>query len=68
MQVLRCADKLAGAVRSSLTLGAFAGVCGMLIVAYLVAQNAVDALPVLHLLLYVLIWYVPVFIITQQTH
>lgn len=68
MQVLRCADKLAGAVRSSLTLGAFAGICGMLIVAYLVAQNAVDALPVLHLLLYVLIWYVPVFIITQQTH
>lgn len=68
MQVLRCADKLAGAVRSSLTLGAFAGICGMLIVAYLVAQNAVSALPVLHLLLYVLIWYVPVFIITQQTH
>ena len=68
MQVLRCADKLAGAVRSSLTLGAFAGICGMLIVAYLVAQNAVDALPVLHLLLYVLIWYVPVFLITQQTH
>ena len=35
---------------------------------YLVFQNAVDALPVLHLLLYLLIWYVPVFIITQQTH
>lgn len=68
VQVLRCADKLAGAVRSALTLGAFAGVCGMLIVAYLVAQNAVDALPVLHLLLYLLIWYLPVFIITQQTH
>lgn len=68
MQVLRCADKLAGAVRSALTLGAFAGVCGMLIVAYLVAQNAIDALPVLHILLYLLIWYVPVFIITQQTH
>lgn len=68
VQVLRCADKLAGAVRSALTLGAFAGVCGMLIVAYLVAQNAVDALPVLHLLLYLIIWYLPVFIITQQTH
>ena len=68
LQVLRCADKLAGAVRSALTLGAFAGICGMLIVFYLVFQNAVDALPVLHLLLYLLIWYVPVFIITQQTH
>ena len=68
MQVLRCADKLAGAVRSALTLGAFAGICGMLIVFYLVFQNAVDALPVLHLLLYLLLWYIPVFIITLQTH
>lgn len=68
VQVLRCADKLAGAVRSNLTLGTFAGICGMLIVFYLVYQNAVGALPVLHLLLYLLIWYVPVFIITQQTH
>ena len=68
VQVLRCADKLAGAVRSALTLGAFAGVCGMLIVAYLVSQNAADALPVTNLLLYLLLWYIPVFIITQQTH
>lgn len=66
--VLRAADKLAGAVRSCITLGAFAGVCGMLIVFYLLFQNAVSALPVLHLLLYLLIWYIPVFIITQQTH
>lgn len=68
VQVLRCADKLAGAVRSALTLGAFAGICGMLIVAYLVSQNAADALPVTNLLLYLLLWYIPVFIITQQTH
>ena len=68
VQVLRCADKLAGAVRSALTLGVFAGICGMLIVAYLVSQNAADALPVMNLLLYLLLWYVPVFIITQQTH
>lgn len=66
--VLRAADKLAGAVRSCITLGAFAGVCGMLIVFYLLFQNAVAALPVMHLLLYLLIWYIPVFIITQQTH
>ena len=68
MQVLRCADKLAGAVRSALTLGAFAGICGMLIVFYLVYQNAVGALPVVNLLLYLLLWYIPVFIITLQTH
>ena len=68
MQVLRCADKLAGAVRSALTLGAFAGICGMLIVFYLVFQNSVGALPVMNLLLYLLLWYIPVFIITLQTH
>lgn len=68
VQVLRCADKLAGAVRSALTLGAFAGICGMLIVAYLVSQNAAGALPVMNILLYLLLWYIPVFIITQQTH
>ena len=68
MQVLRCADKLAGAVRSALTLGAFAGICGMLIVFYLVFQNSVIALPVTNLLLYLLLWYIPVFIITLQTH
>lgn len=68
VQVLRCADKLAGAVRSCLTLGAFAGICGLLIVFYLVFQNAVAALPVMHLLLYLLLWYLPAFIITQQTH
>ena len=68
MQVLRCADKLAGAVRSALTLGAFAGICGMRIVFYLVFQNSVSALPVMNLLLYLLLWYIPVFIITLQTH
>lgn len=68
LQVLRYADKLAGAVRSALTLGAFAGICGMLIVAYLVSQNAADALPVMNILLYLLLWYIPVLIITQQTH
>ena len=67
MQVLRGADKLAGAVRSALTLGTFAGILGMLIVFYLLYQNAADALPVMNLLLYQLIWYIPVFIITQQT-
>lgn len=68
VQVLRCADKLAGAVRSNVVLGTFAGVCGMLIVFYLLFQNAVAALPVMNLLLYMLLWYVPVFLITQQTH
>lgn len=68
MQVLRGADKLAGATRSNITLGAFAGICGMLIVFYLVFQNAAAALPVTHILLYLLLWYVPVFLITQQTH
>ena len=60
MQVLRGADKLAGAVRSALTLGTFAGLLGMLIVFYLLYQNAADALPVMNILLYLLVlWYIP---------
>ena len=35
---------------------------------YLVFQNQAAALPVQHLLLYLLIWYIPVFVINQQTH
>lgn len=68
MQALRCADKLAGAVRSALILGTFAGICGMAIVFYLVYQNAVSALPVVHLLLYQVVWYIPVFLIVTQTN
>ncbi len=68
MQVLRCADKLAGAVRSAITLSAVAGIGGMAIVFYLVFHNAVEALPVLNLMLYQLIWYIPVFLIILQTH
>ena len=65
----RCsAARIAGGrVRSALTLGTFAGLLGMLIVFYLLYQNAADALPVMNILLYQLIWYIPVFIITQQT-
>ena len=58
----------AGFLAAALTLGAFAGICGMLIVFYLVFQNAAAALPVTNLLLYLLLWYIPVFIITLQTH
>ncbi len=68
MSVLRCADKLAGSVRSALTLSAVAGLCGMGIVFYLVFHNAVEALPVLNLLAYQLAWYIPVFLIVLQTN
>ncbi len=68
MKVLRYADKLAGAVRSALTLSAVAGIFGMAIVFYLVFNNSAEAIPVMNLLLYNLIWYIPVFLIVLQTH
>lgn len=67
MDVLKCADKLAGAVRSALTLSTVAGVGGMAIVFYLVFHNAVEALSVLSLLGYQFLWYIPVFLIIIQT-
>lgn len=67
INVLRGANKLAGAVRSALILGAFSGICGMTIVFYLLFQNAIPALAVLNLLLYQIAWYIPLFWITLQT-
>lgn len=67
VQVLKAADKLAGAVRSNLVLGAFAGICGMLIVFYMLFQGITNVLTVTNILLYLLIWYLPSFIITLQT-
>lgn len=67
VKVLKAADKLAGAVRSNLVLGAFAGICGMLIVFYMLFQGISNVLTVTNILLYLLIWYLPSFIITLQT-
>lgn len=67
INVLRGADKLVGAVRSALILGAFSGVCGTAIVFYLLFQNAAPALSALNLLLYQLAWYIPLFWIVLQT-
>ena len=67
INVLRGADKLVGSVRSALILGAFSGICGMLIVFYLLFQNAAPALVTLNLLLYQIAWYIPLFWIVLQT-
>ncbi len=68
MKVLRYADKLAGSLRSALILSTVAGISGMAIVFYLVFNNSAEAIPVMNLLLYNLIWYIPVFLIVLQTH
>jgi len=67
INVLRGADKLVGAVRSALILGAFSGISGMIIVFYLLFQNAAPALTTLNLLLYQVAWYIPLFWIVLQT-
>lgn len=67
INVLRGANKLVGSVRSALVLGAFSGVSGILIVFYLLFQNAAPALATLNLLLYQLAWYIPLFWIVLQT-
>ncbi|MCB6366406.1 hypothetical protein LI291_09490 [Intestinibacillus massiliensis] len=66
-QMLQAADKLAGAVRANLALGAFSGVCGILLVFYLAFLFTVTALTPKNILLYLVLWYVPVFFITFHT-
>lgn len=66
-QAHAAADKLAGAVRSNLILGAFAGVCGVLLMFYLTFLYAVEAVEPRNVLLYLLLWYLPVFVISRHT-
>lgn len=66
-QLLQAADKLSGAVRANLMLGAFSGICGILLVFYLAFLFSVTALTPKNVLLYLLLWYVPVFFINLNT-
>lgn len=65
--VFLCADKLAGVVRSNLILGGFAGVSGMLIMFYLTYLAEFSAISPQNVLLYLLLWYLPVLCITYNT-
>jgi len=65
--VFLCADKLAGVVRSNLILGGFAGVSGMLIMFYLTYLAEFTAISPQNVLLYLLLWYIPVLFITYGT-
>ena len=66
-QLLHSAEKLSAAVRTNLGLGAFSGVCGLLLVFYLANLFAVDALQPKNLIVYLLLWYVPAFLMTLGT-
>ncbi len=65
--VFLCADKLAGVVRSNLILGGFAGVSGMLIMFYLTYLAEFSAISPQNVLLYLVLWYIPVLFITYGT-
>lgn len=65
--IFLCADKLAGAVRSNLLIGGFAGVSGMLIMFYLTYLAEFSAISPQNVLLYLLLWYLPVLFITYGT-
>lgn len=65
--VFLCADKLAGVVRSNLILGGFAGISGMLIMFYLTYLAEYAAISPQNILLYLLLWYIPVLFISYGT-
>lgn len=66
-QLLHSCERLGTAVRTNLSLGVFSGVCGVLLVFYLEHLAAFEALQPKNLLLYLLLWYLPVFLMTLST-
>lgn len=65
--VQHAADQLVGALRANLLIGTVAGICGMLLMFYLTYHNAQEAVEPKNVLLYLLLWYVPVLFITLST-
>ncbi len=61
-EVIRYADKLSRTVRIRMGIGVLAGVCGVLIGFYLVHSYSLVALSPKNVLLYLMLWYLPVFL------
>ena len=66
-QVHQSADKLSGAMRSNLILGAIGGLCGLLLIFYLAFQQQPQAVTPRNLLIYMILWYIPAFFVTFHT-
>lgn len=66
-QVHQSADKLSGAMRSNLILGAVGGLCGLLLMFYLAFIQQPEAVTPRNLLIYMLLWYIPSFFVTFHT-
>ena len=66
-QVLQSADRLSAAVRSNLILGAFAGICGVLIMFYLACKGAYTTITPKNVLIYLVLWYIPSAFVTFHT-
>ena len=61
--VQQAAEKLVGAMRSNLLIGTIAGICGMLLMFYLTFKGAAEAVEPKNVILYLILWYVPVLLI-----
>lgn len=66
-QVHQSADKLSGAMRSNLILGAVGGVCGLLLMFYLAFVGHPEAVTPKNVLFYLMLWYIPSFFVTFST-
>lgn len=66
-QVHQSADKLSGAMRSNLILGAVGGVCGLLLMFYLAFTGHPEAVTPKNVLFYLILWYIPSFFVTFHT-
>lgn len=66
-RVQQAADKLVGALRSNLFIGTVSGICGMLLMFFLTFQGAAEAVEPKNVILYLILWYIPVMLINFTT-
>lgn len=64
---LQAAERLVTALRSNLFIGTIAGVAGMLLMFYLTYKGAAEAVEPKNVLIYILLWYLPTFVINTAT-
>lgn len=65
--VLQAAERLLSSLRYNLLIGTISAVAGMLLMFYLTYKGAAEAVEPKNVLIYILLWYLPTFVINTST-
>lgn len=64
--VLQSAERLISALRYNLVIGTISGIAGILLMFYLTYKGAAEAVEPKNVLIYILLWYIPTFVINSS--